>query len=72
VVFPAAGEYIVELTMEVEGQQEVIPFLMVAGEPSATWSVLIAIVVFLVIFFVIIRALRIKRRRRMALQGQSP
>jgi hypothetical protein len=71
VVFPDDGEYIVELTMDVEGQEEVIPFLMVAGEPSATWSVLIAIALFLLVFFVIIRALRIKRRRRMAGQGQS-
>ena len=71
-VFPDHGEYIVELTMDVEGQQEVIPFLMVAGEPSATWSVLIAIAVFLLIFFVIIRAVRIKRRRRMTLQEPCP
>ncbi len=71
VVFPAHGEYIVELTLDVEGQEEVIPFLMVAGEPSATWSVLIASAVFLLVFLVIIRAVRIKRRRRMALQEQS-
>lgn len=72
VVFPDHGEYVVELTMDVEGQPEIIPFLMVAGEPSATWSVLIAVAVFLLVFFVIIRAVRIKRRRRLALQGSNP
>ena len=38
--FPKDGEYIVELTMEVEGQQEVIPFLIVSGEPKATMSIM--------------------------------
>jgi len=64
VVFPADGEYIVELSMLVEGQIEVIPFLMVAGEPTARGSILVAIGVALVIFLVVVRAIRIKRARR--------
>ena len=63
VTFPTQGEYIVELTLEVEGKSETIPFLLVAGDPSATGSVLIAIGVFLALFFIVIRAIRIKRRR---------
>lgn len=69
--FPNDGEYIVELTMEVEGKPEVIPFLMVAGEPSATVSVLVAAGVGLTLFLVVVRAIRIKRRRRGAQQGQA-
>ncbi len=62
--FPTQGEYIVELTLEVEGQSETIPFLLVAGDPSATGSILIAMGVFLGLFFIVIRAIRIKRTRR--------
>ncbi len=63
-VFPDEGEYIVELTMDVEGQTEVIPFLVVAGDPTATASVLIVIGVGMVGFIVIVRAIKIKRARR--------
>ena len=66
VTFPADGEYIVELTMDVEGKPEVIPFLMVAGNPSATFSILAAIGGGLVLFIIIIRAIKIKRQRRLA------
>ncbi len=72
VTFPDDGEYVVELTMEVEGKPEVIPFLMVAGEPSATLSVLVATGGGLALFLVMVRAVRIKRRRRAAQQGQAP
>jgi hypothetical protein len=70
VTFPEDGEYIVELTMQVEGKPEVIPFLMVAGEPSATLSVLIAVGAGLAVFLIVIRAVRIKQKRRLAQQGQ--
>ena len=52
-----------ELTLQVEGQPEVIPFLMVAGEPTATGSVLTAIAVGLVLFIIVVRAIKIKRNR---------
>lgn len=66
VTFPDDGEYVVELTMQVEGKSEVIPFLMVAGEPSATVSVLVTVGAALAVFLIVIRAIRIKRRRRAA------
>ncbi len=66
VTFPDDGEYIAELTMEVEGKPEVIPFLMIAGEPTATKSVVIAIVAGLGIFLLVVRAVKLKRDRRRA------
>ena len=65
VQFPDDGEYIVELTMQVEGQAEVIPFLMVAGKPSASRSVIIAVVISLALFVVIVRTIKIKRDRHL-------
>ena len=64
VTFPEDGEFVVELSMEVEGRTEVIPFLMVSGAPTATASVLIGIGAAAIVFFVIVRAIRIKRDRR--------
>lgn len=64
VVFPEDGEYIVELTMDVEGSPETIPFMLIAGDPSATASILIVIGAFLFVFIVAVRAIRIKRMRR--------
>ena len=51
--FPDDGEYVIELTMDVEGQTEVIPFPVIAGEPSATLSVLIAIGGGLIVFVIV-------------------
>jgi ferredoxin-type protein NapH len=64
VTFPEDGEYIVELTMDVEGALEVIPFMMISGDPTATVSVLIAIGLGLTTFVVVVRAIKIKQARR--------
>ena len=65
VTFPEDGEYVVELTMEVEGKPEIIPFMLTAGEPSAVTSVLIAVGIFLLVFIISVRAIKIKRDRRL-------
>jgi len=64
VTFPMDGEYVVELSIPVEGRTEVIPFLMTAGEPTATASFVAAGSTSLVVLFVALRAIQIKRRRR--------
>jgi len=69
VTFPEDGEYVIELSMLVEGRVEVIPFLMVVGDPSATASFVVAGVMGTVVLFVIARAVQIKRRRRAAAAG---
>jgi hypothetical protein len=69
ITFPEDGEYVVELSMEVEGKPEIIPFILTAGEPSATTSVLIAVGIFLLLFIITVRAIKIKRTRRM---GNTP
>lgn len=69
ITFPEDGEYVVELTMEVEGKPEIIPFMLNAGEPSATTSVLIAVGIFLLVFVITVRAIKIKRTRRL---GNAP
>lgn len=71
VEFPEDGEYIIELTMEVEGQTEVIPFLMIVGEPTATKSIVITIGLSLVLFLVIVRAIKIKRDRRLQVKSTN-
>lgn len=63
VTFPEDGEFVVELTMDVEGKPEVIPFLMIAGQSSATKSIVIAISIGLGVFLLVVRAIRIKRNR---------
>lgn len=63
VTFPQDGEFIAELTMDVEGKAEVIPFLMVAGQPSAALSIVIAVAIGLAVFLLVVRAIRIKRKR---------
>jgi hypothetical protein len=59
-----AGEYVVEVTLDVEGRPEVIPFLVVAGNPTSGWSVLAAVAGGLGLFLVVVRAVKIKRKRR--------
>ncbi|MBL1216227.1 MAG: 4Fe-4S binding protein [Planctomycetes bacterium] len=62
-VFDTDGEYIVELSVQVEGRTEVIPFRMIAGDPSATPSILAAIGGGMIVFLVAVRAVKIKRER---------
>jgi hypothetical protein len=72
VTFPDDGEYIVELTMDVEGKTEVIPFLMIAGQPTATKSFVVSLGVGLALFLVVVRAIKKKRdRHRAASAGTS-
>ncbi len=68
VTFPIDGEYIVELSLMVEGRIEVIPFLMIAGKPTATASFALAGICVAVVGFIIVRAVQVKRRRRAARQ----
>ncbi len=72
VTFPEDGEYIVELTMDVEGQAEVIPFLVVAGDPTATGSIVAAVVAALGVFLVTVRAIKLKRDRRHSAPNEVP
>lgn len=66
VTFPVDGEFIVELSLEVEGRTEVIPFLMIVGDPTATASWAVSGSFAMVVGFVVIRAAQKKRRRRRA------
>ncbi len=65
-LFPEDGEYVVEMTMDVEGQPETIGFLMIAGDPgaSASVTVLVACGIGLALFLITIRAIKKKRDRR--------
>jgi ferredoxin-type protein NapH len=64
VTFPQDGEFIAELTMDVEGKPEVIPFLMIAGEPTAARSIVVTVTLGLCVFLLVVRAIRIKRSRQ--------
>ncbi len=63
---PEDGDYVVELSLMVEGQPEVIPFLVVAGEPKSPWGPVAALAAALLLFVIVIRAIKIKRQRREA------
>ena len=72
VTFPVDGEYIIELSIMVEGKLEVIPFLMVAGDPTAATSVFVAAASLLVVGFIVVRAMQVKQRRRLGQAGSHP
>lgn len=64
VTFPEAGEYTVELTMDVDGRTEVIPFLVVAGNPRAPATVPLTVGAGLILLVVVVRAVKRKQARR--------
>jgi hypothetical protein len=64
VTFPYDGKFLVELSMIIGTHQEIIPFRMVAGKPSSPAPLLIVTAVALMVFFIVLRAIMIKRRRR--------
>lgn len=71
VTFPDDGEYIVELSMPVEGRVEVIPFLMVVGKPSAAGSFVLLGTLGVMFTLVAIRAVHTKRKRRLAVEADQ-
>jgi ferredoxin-type protein NapH len=66
ITFPDNGEYIVEISFEVEGKTEIIQFLIIAGDPGSPITVLAVLLSLLIIFVIVIRAIKIKRARRSA------
>lgn len=70
--FPEDGEYVVELTMDVEGQEETIGFLMVIGDPSPTASIMITLCCGLAVFLISVRAIKKKRDRRRSTASETP
>ena len=64
--FKDEANYMVRIEFEVEEVPWIVDLPMVAGEPGSPWSVLTGTVGGLALFVVIIRAIRIKRQRRMA------
>lgn len=70
--FPEDGEYVVELTMDVEGRPETIGFKMAVGNPSPTKSIVIALCCGMAVFLITVRAVKKKRdRRKKAAVGPS-
>ncbi len=63
--FPQDGSYLIELTLEVEGKDEVIPFPIVIGNPTGGAALIGMSTGAMTIFLIVIRAIRIKRRRRL-------
>jgi ferredoxin-type protein NapH len=63
VTFPDDGEFLVQLSFIAGDHQEVIPFRMVVGDPSSPVPLLVVIAVLLLLGFVVVRAIIIKRRR---------
>ncbi len=64
--FPDEANYLVRIEFEVDGVPWIVDLPMVAGEPGSPWVVLGGTVGGLVLFLVIIRAIRIKQKRRIA------
>ena len=50
--------------MEVEGKPEIIGFLLIAGDPGSTTSIVIALAMGLCVFLITVRAIKKKRDRR--------
>lgn len=63
--FPDEANYLIRIEFEVEDVPWIVDLPMVAGEPGSPWTVLGSTVFGLFAFVVVIRAIRIKRQRRM-------
>ncbi|MBT4136292.1 MAG: hypothetical protein HOE48_00170 [Candidatus Latescibacteria bacterium] len=64
--FPDEANYLIRIEFEVEDVPWIVDLPMVAGEPGSPWTVLGSTVFGLVAFVVVIRAIRIKRQRRVS------
>lgn len=64
--FKEEANYTVRIEFEVDEVPWIVDLPMVAGEPGSPWAVLGGTVGGLIVFVVVIRAIRIKRQRRLA------
>ena len=62
--FTEDGDYVIELIMVLKGKDEMIPFIITAGEPSITIPALIAVAGILVLYIFIIILTRIRSSRK--------
>lgn len=62
--FGSEANYTARIEFEADGAPWMIDLPMVVGEPGSPWSVLGGVAVSLAVFLLVIRALRIKMRRR--------
>ena len=62
--FTEDGEYVIEMIMVLKGNDEMIPFIITAGEPSITVPALIAVGGILALYIFIIIVTRIRRTRK--------
>lgn len=67
--FEAESNYTIRISFEAEGAPWVIELPMVVGEPGSPWAVLTGVFGGLATFVIVIRAVRIKTRRRTGLEG---
>lgn len=64
--YPVDGEYTVKLKFQAEGQPFTISFPLTVGEPKSAWAPLLWTLGFMTMVVVVVRAIAIKRRRRLA------
>jgi ferredoxin len=72
VTFSGEGEHVIEITMDVDGQPEVIPFPLIVGRSGGGLGFLLASGGGLALLAIVVRAVRIKRERRRRRTARSP
>ena len=69
--FETESNYTIRISYEAEGAPWIIDLPMVVGEPGSPWTVLVGVLGGLVAFVIVIRAVRIKMKRRASCEGAS-
>ncbi len=64
--FKEEANYLVRIAFEAEDAPWIIDLPMVVGHPGSPWTVLGSVAAATVVFLIVVRAIRIKKRRRMA------
>jgi len=67
--YPDEANYVVRITFRADGAPWKIDLPIVVGQPGSPWIVLGLVVALLAVFLLIVRAVRIKMRRRQGVRG---
>ena len=70
--FKEEANYTTRISFVVEGTPWIVDLPVVAGEPGSPWVVLGSVGGGLAIFLIVVRAIRIKRRRRLRVSVETP